>query len=562
MKKILMLLLILLATLTMFAKTNKTPLALSPVDTVDVVCYDLELNSDLIGLFGMTYIFADNKEYKLTGCIFADSIPPGTYTDCLIDLNHRATGTMIPSKDKGVSLTLSVDENRHCVIHGTMIGEDNVLYNLDLSWQAPIPTDTVNISFPNSAWVAYYPDLYHDFTLGNQSDEYYIALDILGVPMGGTFTEQNLFANYCVIANKVTGDTVKIADAEGRVWQSHDTTYMTAKVIGFDAVCYNIDFWYAVPTVTETVTLNIHNATFYNELEKEGYYAVVGMTDDKSTEFAISILADTEEEIPGTYINDGLFGGFSGKNYDFVTFISGQYATYIAKWNEDKQDYDIVTIEKGEAKVTMDDNEDINITGWFIGVDGVKYQITMTSKVDKPRLTDDAQSGAVDRILTGTDTVTITDNSADNGPIKFEMMTDSELLALWFYAEKPDADIIIPEGTYYIDDSGDFGSVVAGDGSLGKSFYSTHDGVYFTSLYFLVSGTVEVTKNAAGKLHFELNAVNSYDIPVHIIYDAGATTGISNSPLPVTNPQKCLINGQLLILHNGDTYNVVGARVK
>ena len=57
--------------------TSAKPQA-NPVDTIDVVCYDLQLNTDLIGVWGMTYIFANNSEYKLTGAILADSIPPGT----------------------------------------------------------------------------------------------------------------------------------------------------------------------------------------------------------------------------------------------------------------------------------------------------------------------------------------------------------------------------------------------------------------------------------------------------------------------------------------------------
>ena len=60
------------ATLSLSAKPQATP-----TDTVDVVCYDLQLNTDFIGAWGMTYIFANNSEYKLTGAIFADSIPPG-----------------------------------------------------------------------------------------------------------------------------------------------------------------------------------------------------------------------------------------------------------------------------------------------------------------------------------------------------------------------------------------------------------------------------------------------------------------------------------------------------
>ena len=60
------------------AITTSADTQTTPVDTVDVVCYDLQLNTDFIGLFGMAYIFANNNDYKLTGAIIADSIPPGT----------------------------------------------------------------------------------------------------------------------------------------------------------------------------------------------------------------------------------------------------------------------------------------------------------------------------------------------------------------------------------------------------------------------------------------------------------------------------------------------------
>ena len=320
-----------------------------PIDTVDVVCYDLQLNTDFIGLFGMAYIFANNSDYKLTGAILADSIPPGTYTNCMMDLVHKATNKQIPATS--VTINLSVDQNRNCAITGHMLGEDNILYNLDLSWQTPSTKDTVAIAFENSAWVAYYPDLGHDFMLSNEDKKYDIALDIVGVPMGESFTERNLNIGYCRIANKQSKDTIKIAAAEGSVWQSNDTTYLSAMVTGFDSIMYDINLWYAVPAIVKTVELDIPNAVFYNELASDGYYALVGSTTDHKYEFAISLLGDTEEDIPGTYVNDGLFGGFSGKNYDFLHFIGGQYTTYIAQWNASKQDYDIISIEKGETVV-------------------------------------------------------------------------------------------------------------------------------------------------------------------------------------------------------------------
>ena len=536
--------------------TSAQPQA-NPIDTVDVVCYDLQLNTDFIGLFGMAYISANNSDYKLTGAILADSIPPGTYTDCMMDLVHIATGKQIPATS--VTLNLSVDKNRNCAIAGHMLGEDNILYNLDLSWKTPSTKDTVAIAFDNSAWVAYYPDLGHDFMLSNEDENYDIALDIVQVPMGESFTEKNLNIAYCRIANKQTKDTIKIAAAEGRVWQSNDTTYLSAMVTGFDSVMYDIDLWYAVPAVTQTVELNIPNATFYNELASDGYYALVGTTADKQYEFAISLLGNTEEDIPGTYVNDGLFGGFSGVGYDFLHFIGGQYTTYIAKWNADKKDYDIISVEKGETVVEMDDDQNVSLEGWFVGADGVEYKVTLSTKVDKPRIIDDATEGAVDRTFVNEDKLTVEKLAEDE--VRLEIMTDRDLLAMWFYVEQIDNEIIIPEGVYPIDYSDDYGSVLAADGSLGRTFYATHDGEYFTSLYFLVDGTVTVSKKN-GKLSFEVQALNSYDVPVHIIYDSSATSAVENITTEQTNSQKKVINGQMMIIRNGKKYNVLGSSIE
>ncbi len=527
----------------------------TPVDTIDVVCHDLKLNTDFIGLFGMAYIFANNEEYNLTGAIYADSIPPGTYTNCVMDLKHIATQKMIPAAS--VTLTLGVDANRNCIITGTMIGEDNICYNLHLSWTPPTAADTVRIAFDTPSSVAYYPDLDHDFMLSNKDENYDMSLDIIGVPMGESFTERNLNIAYCMIANRQTHDTISIAAAEGQVWQSNDTTYLSANVLGFDAVVYDIDLWYAVPKVTETKEISIHNATFYNELEKDGYFAMVGMTEDQSIEFAISLLGNTVEDVPGTYVNDGMFGGFTGENYDFIHFIGGSYSTYLAKWNEERKDYDILSIEKGQAHVTMDEEQNVTLVGEFVAVDGVAYRINMTSKVDKPRIQDDATSGAVERLFVDESQVTIEQQEEDK--VLLEIMTGSDLMALWFYVEYIDDEIVIPEGEYAIDDYGDYWSVIKGDGSLGKSFYATHDGEYFTSLYFLVDGTVVISKKD-GKLYLEMHALNSYDVPVHIVYDPTATTGITYNQLPTTHCQKVMRNGQLLIIRNGKTYNTMGMR--
>ena len=560
MKKLLIILALSLLTVSTAVSQSNQRVVTAPIDTINVVCHDLELNTDFLSLFKMAYIFANNDEYELTGAIYADSIPPGTYTNCVMDLKHIATRTQIPSVS--VTLTLDVDANRNCVITGQMLGEDNICYNLHLSWTPPTSTDTVKITFNNSAWVAYYPDLEHDFMLSNQNEEYDVALDIRRVAMGDTFDEGNLNIAYCLITNKLTRDTVKIASAEGRVWQANDTTYLSANVAGFDAVTYSIDLWYAVPEVTQTQALTISDATFYNKLEEEGFYALIGKTEDQSLEFAISLLGSTEEDIPGTYINDGLFGAFTGENYDFLHFIGGNYATYIAKWNVDKNDYDVLSIEKGNAKVTMDGEQNVTLVGTFIAQDGVQYNITLTTKVDIPRLDDDMTSGSIDCVITGDD-ITLEDMTAENGTIFFDVMTNNALMALYFYVEEADPEIVIPEGTYYIDDTQDYFTVNASDGSIGTypTFYATHNGMDFTSMYFFVSGTVEVV-NKQGKLYMEINARNSYNVPAHIIYDGSVTTGMLDTRIPTPDTQKVLRDGQLLIIRNGNAFNLMGACVQ
>ena len=97
---------------------------------------------------------------------------------------------------------------------------------------------------------------------------------------------------------------------------------------------------------------------------------------------------------------------------------------------------------------------------------------------------------------------------------------------LAFFYDAADPETVIPAGTYTIDDSYTSGTVLASSGvnsqgQVSLSFYANLNasGQLATPLYFLVSGTVEVTK-VDGNLKVEVNAVNSNNVPIHIVYDA------------------------------------------
>ena len=76
----------------------------------------------------------------------------------------------------------------------------------------------------------------------------------------------------------------------------------------------------------------------------------------------------------------------------------------------------------------------------------------------------------------------------------------------------------------------------------------------------MVGGTVIVEK-INGQLKVEVNAVNSYDVPIHIVYD-GTTTDLSNTQIPIADTKKVLRDGQLVIIRNGKAYTSIGVQVK
>ena len=92
---------------------NRLNLA-TTLDTIDIVCHDLELNTDFLGLFRMAYIFANNSEYKLTAAIFdnIDNITKEHAKGAELSLQNATDGMTAPFhagaakyfKEKGIEV--------------------------------------------------------------------------------------------------------------------------------------------------------------------------------------------------------------------------------------------------------------------------------------------------------------------------------------------------------------------------------------------------------------------------------------------------------------------------
>ena len=183
----------------------------------------------------------------------------------------------------------------------------------------------------------------------------------------------------------------------------------------------------------------------------------------------------------------------------------------------------VVEVVNGNLKISIDAANSNNVPMTIVYEVGGKSE-----KVEvKAPLKYDATEGAVDVTYTAEDSVYLADYSTNGYSILQVISADAtNKVALAFFYDEADAETVIPEGTYTIDESYESGTVLAStgvnsQGSVSFSFYANLNasGQLVTPIYFLVDGTVEVTK-VDGKLKVEVNATNSNDVPIHIVYDA------------------------------------------
>ena len=271
-------------------------------------------------------------------------------------------------------------------------------------------------------------------------------------------------------------------------------------------------------------------------------------------------LAPITEEVEGTFVNDGKFSSFGEGQYDFYYNETAVYKNIGGKAVA-------FSVEKCTMNVTVAENGDMNVVATIIASDAVQYEVTMTSKYNE-YLDYDATEGAIDRTYNATDSVLLETYDNDNAAyMEITAADGSDLCALYFIVEDFDDAITIQPGMYTISKSLDAMTVLASVGAVDNSpypsFYAKQNaqGNLVAPLYFMVGGTVEV-KNENGNLYIEVNAVNSYEVPMHIVYDATPTTGIENVGAEMMDTEKKIENGQLLIIRNGKAYNALGAKVK
>ena len=478
----------------------------------------------------------------------------GVYPNAAVTIADKMTWIEAPV----ISATLTLKENDgDWTANIEAYGSDYSWYSIDMSYVIPEPTDTVKISFPNAAMATFNKADYNMLQLLNYGQGYDASVTVYGIGLGEEFGMENVLLDYTEIYDSNYGRTVQIASILGELNQYGDTTVITASVIGFNAIQYDVELWYTAPTPVDTVEIEMP-VEFVNNLDY-GYYTLKSYTPDETLFISVAPIASVVE---GTFVNDGMFGKFGAADgrYDFY---AGE--TFIYSEN-DWQNY---PIEKGTLVVDLAPDGTLTAEAELIARNAVCYRIKMTSEYNT-HLDFDEPEMDVDRTYTTEDQVFIENQIDPNGYIYLSITAAdmSDMCAFFFFVEEADDDIVIPVGTYPINLTEEYGTVQANPGVQGNgvfpSFYAQmlEDGSLIVPLWLLVGGTVDVTKDEEGNAHLEVNAVNSYGVPVHIVYDGTpVNTAVENTQSPMIRSQKLLRNGHLIIKNAGAEYNAQGMKL-
>lgn len=561
----------------------------APTDTIDIVATNLYIDEfEFIGMV-FTTATASNDEYEVTFDL-SIALEEGEYAT--EDFNASYCGIVRTSDMAEIAMTeisaTVTGEGGDRVIKAAVVGSDNILYNMDLSYVVPEATDTVNVVFDELAEVEYYAAT-GDYYLFNQNDNFIVTLDIFEEKgnLMGEYTAEDFDLYYTQLGVIADGDTtvVTIADAKAVVTATEEEgiVLIEAELTGMDAVLYKIStkadmsdkglqydategFLMDEYTTEDIYTINDQSANGYIMFDVESA--------DGNDMMGLVFWVDGADEktiIPtGTYqINDTRESG----SVLASTGMGSTGLTYSLYATLDEEGYIVEPcwFMVGGEVVVSEENGILSITVDAVNSNNLPIFITCEYDLNtKQGLQYDMTEGSVERTYSDDDQVKfITDYVAQYGELYLDITAadGSDKISVAFLVEATDPAIVIPAGTYPITNTAATGTVFASPGVQDGSIYPSYYGVMHPQggisvpCYFMVDGQV-VVENIEGHLKVTIDALNSYDVPAHIVYEANPVeTAIENVTVN-NNASKLVENNQLFIIKDGVKYNVMGSVVK
>ena len=553
----------------------------APVQAKDtiVITSTSAIVNDMYGASDQTILVdASTPDYEINAAYNASKITtPAEYPtgSSYVYLTNNKTGEQIQSIICNLKITGNKTDGYQVEIR--MLGTDYKYYIMHLSYGVPSAKETKVLDFKNISKTMYYIDALglKELQMVNYDGEYSASFDILYIDqvMGDEFDLSNMFQEQTFLIHhindngKVYDSPVKFAEFGGKIWQKKDTTFLTASILGFDSIQYEISMFYTIPTPTETVKYDFDGlgndvVDLTNAVVSSGIFILDAMSADGLLMAKVNVERITTKSVEGTFYNDGQF--------DHNDFYPAD--TWVKVWNASTKQYDEYSVQKGTMTVKVENNI-LTAVASFICDNAVQYDLTFKTEYARERIPWDEEEEELDYTFESNSWVKVTDWRPEGYRIiELFMVAADESIAADFYFiidqnVAADPDIILPAGVYPINASWVSGTTLACQGILpdgpAPSYVCWVDEEGYLDpegLYCLVDGTVTVEK-VDGKLNIEVDALNSYDVPVKLHYSA-AGTAVDNVETEKAQVVKRFVNGQLLIQRGGKTFNAQGAQVK
>lgn len=410
-----------------------------------------------------------------------------------------------------------------------------------------VPIDTVNIVATNliinEMEFLGYPIVWAEAS----NEKYKVWLEFVESVKEGDYTSIG-FMSSCEIYNLTSNDTIGIKVNKATVSFVNGYPKMTAEALGKDTILYLMDLSFVLPTPIDTVTIAFTEPAEaqYDELLGDYYIS----NQNKNFIVALDLYAKSNNLVGEYTIRDFYM-------YYTLVGIIGEADTTV-----------VPTID-AKAVVTAKGDELVHVDAELLGEDSVLYQVSTDVKLPKVGvLPFDATQGAVNRTYSNDDEVFIdTEYVKQYGELYVDIIASnqSDAMSLLLFVDKTDPTTIIPVGTYPITSTGASGTAYA---SLGYDeeygaipcWYSTlvieGGELLLNELYFMVAGNIVVEK-VKDHVKVTVDAVNSYGVPLHIVYEA-VSTAVENTIVDTNQARKLIKNNQLFIIKEGVQYNVLG----
>ena len=519
----------------------------APTDTIDIVATNMVV--DEFEFWGQLWctVSASNDDYTVT-LDMANGLPMGELTSEDFNVEWSsvyriADATEIVFDDILSATVTEVDGQR--AIKAQALGVDTILYNLDLSYVLPTATDTVEVVFTTPASAEYY-DSEGDYYIYNENEEYIVTLDIYAEKnaLEGEYEGEDFYLYYTQVGLIVDGDTTGVAVAAAKATAtkvSDDLVHIDAELLCENEVLYLVST--DVDVAKKGLTHDATEGSLEDEYTTEDLYTITDYSNygfiyfdaeaaDGTDLMGLQFWVDGTDEnttIPvGTYpINDSMEPGTvmasAGMTADGLTY--SLYATL------DEEGYIVEPcwFMVGGEVVVSEGNGILSITVDAVNSNNLPIYITCEYDLStKQGLPYDMTEGSINRTYSDADQVKfITDYVAQYGELYLDITAadGSDKISVAFLVEATDSAIVIPAGTYPITNTAATGTVFASpgvqDGSIYPSYYGqlSATGGIVPPCYFMVGGQV-VVENVNGALKVTIDALNSYDVPAHIVYEA------------------------------------------